>query len=619
MRVSIESAKTSPSIEEIFETLHVPAAEDGVCFHFKQDPAANGLSVKRCGGDVEIAYSETVYCFRAIGLVVEHEEDAAYAAEEHPRFRSDGAMFDCSRNGVLAVQSVKTLIRRLALMGLDTLMLYTEDTYQIGNNPYFGYMRGRYTPEELHKLDEYAAGFGVEIVPCIETLAHLQAALRWDAYSDVHDIDDILLADEPKTYAFLEEMIKACRKAFRTKRIHVGMDEAEHLGRGRYFDRHGTVPPFDIMCRYLAKVVELCKKYDFEPMMWSDMFFKMAGGGYDEGKLSDELLEKVPADVGLVYWDYHLREKERYAENIKKHQAFPKNPTLFAGGAWKWIGYAPNLDYSLRAARVQLAACAENGVSDVLITAWGDNGAEASAFTVLPVLQLYAEMNFHPDVDDETLAARFFVCTGGRFRNFMELDLPNRCEPHDGAYPNPSKYLLYQDPVEGLFDRHVGASYPQYFEATADVLAQTAKEEEIYGYLFETLAALCRLDALKSALTLKLKPAYDRGDKAALRAIATGDLPAIAAAAEEFKKALEAQWFRENKAFGFEVLDIRVGGVATRARSAAKRIQQYLSGKIGRIEELEEDRLFFDGRTEPGDSLLLCCNGWSRIATACNI
>ena len=40
-----------------------------------------------------------------------------------------------------------------ALMGLNLVMLYTEDTYEVEGWPYFGYMRGRYSREELEAID----------------------------------------------------------------------------------------------------------------------------------------------------------------------------------------------------------------------------------------------------------------------------------------------------------------------------------------------------------------------------------------------------------------------------------------------------------------------------------
>lgn len=40
-------------------------------------------------------------------------------------------MIDCSRNGVLRLHSIYFLLNNMALMGLNMLQLYTEDTYEV--------------------------------------------------------------------------------------------------------------------------------------------------------------------------------------------------------------------------------------------------------------------------------------------------------------------------------------------------------------------------------------------------------------------------------------------------------------------------------------------------------
>ena len=109
-------------------------------------------------------------------------------------------------------------------MGFTYLELYTEDTFEVRNQPYFGYLRGRYTKEELKELDAYAKGFGIELVPCIQTLAHLNCIFKWDVYEEVHDVNDILLLREEKTYALLEDMFATVAEAFTSRRINIGMD-----------------------------------------------------------------------------------------------------------------------------------------------------------------------------------------------------------------------------------------------------------------------------------------------------------------------------------------------------------------------------------------------------------
>jgi hypothetical protein len=69
-------------------------------------------------------------------------------------FATVATMIDASRGFVPTVSSVKKLIDRLALMGYNMMMLYTEDTVELEDRPFFGYMRGRYTKEELREIDD---------------------------------------------------------------------------------------------------------------------------------------------------------------------------------------------------------------------------------------------------------------------------------------------------------------------------------------------------------------------------------------------------------------------------------------------------------------------------------
>lgn len=79
----------------------------------------------------------------------------------------------------MSVEYAKELIEILAIMGHNTILIYMEDVYSLKEEPYFGYMRGRYTEAELQAIDDYAHQFGIEVIPCIQTLAHLEQFLRW--------------------------------------------------------------------------------------------------------------------------------------------------------------------------------------------------------------------------------------------------------------------------------------------------------------------------------------------------------------------------------------------------------------------------------------------------------
>ena len=72
--------------------------------------------------------------------------------------------------------------------------------------------------------------------------------------------------------------------------------------------------------------------------------------------------------------------------------------------------------------------------------------------------------------------------------------------------------------------------------------------------------------------------------------------------------ALRRQWLIENKSFGLDVQEIRFGGLRQRLISASMTLQDYLDGKIERIEELEQEHLPFQIK---GDRTLYDNNPYS--------
>jgi hexosaminidase len=117
----------------------------------------DSLELHKDGHEVKITYSKPVHFFRALSLLKENEYASNLYINEHQQFDTCGAMFDVSQgNAVIKLDSLKKLIRKMALMGFDMIMVYTEDSYAIEGEPYFGYMRGKYSQEELKAVDDYA-------------------------------------------------------------------------------------------------------------------------------------------------------------------------------------------------------------------------------------------------------------------------------------------------------------------------------------------------------------------------------------------------------------------------------------------------------------------------------
>jgi len=216
------------------------------------------------------------------------------------------------------------------------------------------------------------------------------------------------------------------------------------------------------------------------------------------------------------------------------------------------------------------------------------------------------------------LAERFATCMDASLADFLLLDKPNRTTENQPAIGlNPTKYLLYQDVMQGLFDRHVDpATFPTFFAQTAKELRAAGERNKAYQYLFEYEASLCDLLSVKSVIGIDLRAAYLAGDREKLEELVNTALPEVAARLTTFTDLFFDGWMRENKAFGFDTIDLRLGGLQNRIRTAEKRIRAYLAGTVDKLEEFDEDRLFFDAREDENADVNTFCNTWSRIASA---
>jgi len=589
-----------PGLQLLLEEFHIELTEEG--YPIQVTKREGPIKIKNHAGKGKIFYQETNHFFRAVGLWLEnYKKKEEFEIIEHPQFQTSGVMIDVSRNAVFKVDEMKAFLRKMALMGLNMAMLYTEDTYEVPKYPYFGYMRGRYTESELRTLDDYAATLGIEMIPCIQTLAHLTMALKWNYAKDIRDTSDILLVGEPKTYEFIENMIKAASKPFRTKRIHIGMDEAHQLGLGRYLDLHGYENRFEIMNRHLQEVVKIAEKHNLQPMIWSDMYFRLGsktGDYYDlNSDIPKEAIDLIPKNVQLVYWDYYHENEEFYHIFIEKHRELGSDP-VFAGGAWTWNGIAPNYGRAFTTTEAALLACKKKGVQEVFATLWGDNGAETPLTTAYPVMQLFAEHTYNETVDQNSLSERFAFCTGSNLNDFLlfnELDETPGVMKNNLRSSNASKFLLWQDILIGLFDANIkGLSMNAHYKTLAEKLEGAKERNPEAIRLFELYERLARVLSLKAELGIELKAAYDDANKEKVARLLE-NIQEVKVRVEQLHESHRKVWFSLYKPFGWEIIEFRYGGLFARINTAQFRIQQWLDGEIERIEELEEERLLNEG------------------------
>lgn len=576
----------------------------------------------QCEGDILIVHTDKLCrVFRAVILCVCGGRKECPLAD---RYDDIGFMADCSNNVVPSKDTIKRLVRILAALGYNYLQLYTEDTYRIEGEPYFGYMRGAYTGEELQEIVRYAAIFGIEVVPCIQTLAHLGRLFRWPVYKEVNDCFDILLAEEEKTYSLIDAMFGSLEKYFISRRVNIGMDEAFFLGAGNYMNRHGYRPRAEIYLRHLRRVRQIAAEHGFSVMLWSDGCFRYLGNG-DSQRVGDGDFgydKEIPAEFSegmhpgngtddfgmtLLYADYE-GNCERFSKALAAHKKMGF-PVAYAGAAWTWAGYAPQNRYSIEVLSAALSACEDQGVRSLLMTNWGDDNAACPFFAGLPALA-YAAWRAFGEGDCAEFEWDFAALCGCGLSDFLSLEAAN-LTGMGNLHSSAGKDLLFNDCFLGLLDAAVPANAGTMYAFAEKKLRESAGRAGRWRYLFSVQIALTHALELKAELGLRTREAFLSGDREKLRVLAVTDYSIARRRISALLKAVRKQWMAENKPFGEEVQEVRLGGLMARIDFCRRRLLDYCDGRVKDIPELREERLDFLG----ADGRPVYYNHWSATIT----
>jgi len=581
--------------ERIFDVLDF---RGNVEVEFTQHP---GLRVTCRDGKATVgADSLSGYCRGLTELALELSEGKEQVLlEKKPQFRWCGTMLDMSRGSAMQVPAIKKYLDLMACFGMNMLMLYTEDMFPLEGYPFFGHKRGRYSLAELQELDAYAWELGIEMIPCVQTLGHLERYLSWPEAAPMRDTPFNLLPGTKESMALIEEILKFMKKAFRSRHIHLGMDEVTNLGTGAHFHQHKgqAVDQQALLFDHLKKVCGLCEKYDYDPIIWSDLFFPNPKGDqiytYDS-YFPENYRDQLPKNLRLMYWYYSSRNVNRYCTMLRRHLQ-TGNPIAFAGAGWNWCGFAPDHHLTFSFMEPALEACLEVNPEMVINTLWSD-GAETPFFLTFPSNALFAQYQWDGTSANADGAWRMnaFVTKTPKwiYEEMNKLDY--------GLADNVclGRRLLRTDVLEtvGVQNCFLPENWPdvftdsqpmQTYRQAAEALDKFAAEHPAWQDCICLEAEALRTAAYKAELHVRLGSAYRAKDKKELRRLLTQVLPGCLESYRKLYAILGVIRRREMKAFGWEQHSKEYGFQIARLEYAIQVLSAYLDGALSQIEELE--------------------------------
>lgn len=163
-----------------------------------------------------------------------------------------------------------------------------------------------YSLDDIKQIRETARNFGIEIVPLLQCLGHLEYILKNEDFRELREIPERVDSACPlnsRTFEIFTHCAQEILAQFPDiKFFHIGADEVRALGEcpqcRTYVKKHGR---FSTYKQYVKRTTEFLIDKKIQPMIWDDIIYR-----YYPNVRFDELSKKVI----IVNWDYWAKAQE---------------------------------------------------------------------------------------------------------------------------------------------------------------------------------------------------------------------------------------------------------------------------------------------------------------------
>ncbi|MGH3321901.1 MAG: family 20 glycosylhydrolase [Streptosporangiaceae bacterium] len=201
---------------------------------------------------------------------------------------------------MMRTEFLHRLIERLGRLRVNTLLVEYEDKFPYRAVPGVPVAEAL-GEDELRSLLAAAAGWGIEVIPLVQCLGHMEYALRSPAGAALAEDGRMqqLCPSHPDALrpfaAMLDEVVDAHPGA---TAVHIGGDEPWSLGRcprcRDYADREGLPA---LYLRHVAPAARLVADRGLRPILWDDVLY---------GEKCPELVDELPEQTAIMCWEYHV-------------------------------------------------------------------------------------------------------------------------------------------------------------------------------------------------------------------------------------------------------------------------------------------------------------------------
>lgn len=302
------------------------------------------------------------YAVETLGQIVDRRGRLPCGhVDDAPSFPYRGLLLDVSRGRVPTEATLRDLVDRCVALKLNVLMLYVEHTFRFRRHPEIGAGAGPLEAETLRELDAYAADRHVELVPCLQSLGHMEHVLRLPRYAPLAETNRrwTLAPVDPGSIALLRDLYGEFLPNFRSPRFHANCDEPYDLGKGRSAARAAEIGRGGLFLEHVRRVQELAAAHGKRTLIWGDVVHE-----------HPEQIPDIPRDLVLLDWGYEADH------DTERARAFADHGLEFwvCPGTASWNALFPRMDTALQNIARWGDAGRRFGARGLLLTDWGDFG-----------------------------------------------------------------------------------------------------------------------------------------------------------------------------------------------------------------------------------------------------
>jgi len=216
---------------------------------------------------------------------------------DYPRLNMRGFHFMFESIAQLGATEAAALINSAGRLKLNTLLLefgprFPFERHSTVRSP------SALTGSELRELLDQAQSQGIQCIPLLQSLGHLNYLLRHDEYSHVREEDEVkaqMCPTNEDSFRVFTELAEEVLSYFPGGRfMHIGADETRQLGvcpRCREVaEKSGKG---SLYIRHINKICDWLSERGVKPILWDDILCR-----------HPQILGELHQNACIMYWDY---------------------------------------------------------------------------------------------------------------------------------------------------------------------------------------------------------------------------------------------------------------------------------------------------------------------------